>query len=206
MILSRLTLNSRNHLARADIANPYKMHQTLSRILEPDKNYLWRLEDTTLLVQSELRPDWEKLELGYLAAPSESKEVNLEMFGNLERPLRFRLIANPTVTKFDPTSVDEKHPRGKNKRHGINDLELQLEWLNAQGKGGGFEILGAMVSQSERRRIRKLKSEADIILQIVTFDGHLRVTNPSDFTQTLATGLGHSKALGLGLLSVALRR
>ena len=197
MYLSKLALNPRNHLARADIANPYKMHQTLSRILEPDKNYLWRLEDTMLLVQSELHPDWGKLELGYLAAPSESKEVNLEMFGNLERPLRFRLTVNPTVTKFDESS-------GKNKRHGINDLEAQLEWLNRQGKGGGFEILGAMVSQSERRRIRKLKSDADIILQIVTFDGHLRVTNSSDFTQTLTTGLGHSKALGLGLLSVAL--
>jgi CRISPR system Cascade subunit CasE len=195
--LSRLTLNPRNRLARTDTANPYEMHRTLARILEPETNYLWRLEDTVLLVQSESRPDWGQLEPGYLASPSESKAFELEKIGMLERPLRFRLSANPTVTKFDPAA-------NKNKRHGITDLEAQLEWLKRQGSSGGFEILGAMVSQSERRRIRKAKSEHSITLQVVTFDGHLRVTDANIFTKTLSTGLGHSKALGLGLLSVAL--
>ena len=61
--LSKLTLNPRHRMARADAANPYKMHQTLSRILEPEKHYLWRLEDTILLVQTQSRPDWGQLEL-----------------------------------------------------------------------------------------------------------------------------------------------
>jgi CRISPR system Cascade subunit CasE len=199
MHLSRLTLNPRSNAARRDAANPYEMHSTLARVLNPETGFLWRLEDAVLLVQTRERPDWGMLEPDYLRCPSQSKPLELNALASFERPLRFRLRANPTVTKWDETA-------NKRKRHGIYDVEAQLEWLSRQGERSGFGVLGAMVSQSERLRCYKRDGAAPITLTTATFDGHLRVHDPDLFTQTLETGLGHSRAMGLGLLSVAAQR
>jgi CRISPR system Cascade subunit CasE len=199
MYLSRLTLNLRSKAVRRDTANPYEMHSTLARVLEPETGFLWRLEDAVLLVQTRERPDWGRLEPDYLARPSEGKPLELNALATVERPLRFRLRANPTVTKWDETA-------NKRKRHGIYDVEAQLEWLSRQGERGGFSVLGAMVSSSERLRCSKRDGAAPITLTTATFDGHLRVHDAGMFTQTLESGLGHSRALGLGLLSVAVQR
>ncbi|MEW5935922.1 MAG: type I-E CRISPR-associated protein Cas6/Cse3/CasE, partial [Bacillota bacterium] len=37
----------------------------------------------------------------------------------------------------------------------------------------------------------------------VLYEGHLKITDLEVFKRTLATGLGHAKALGFGLLSIA---
>ncbi len=199
MYLSCLTLNVRSKAARRDAANPYEMHSTLARVLDPEAGFLWRLEDAVLLVQSRERPDWGQLEPDYLRCPSKSKSLELNSLASVDRPLRFRLRANPTVTKWDEAA-------NKRKRHGIHDVEAQLEWLSRQGERGGFAVLGATVSQSERLRCFKRDGAAPITLTAATFDGHLRIHDPEVFTETLETGLGHSRALGLGLLSVGVQR
>ena len=199
MHLSRLTINPRSRAVRRDAANPYEMHSTLARVLSPESGFLWRLEESVLLVQSAQRPDWGMLEPEYLARPSESKALELDGLALLKQALRFRLRANPTVTKWDEEA-------GKNKRHGLHDLEAQLEWLGRQGQRGGFTVLGAMVSHSERLKCLKRGGSAPITLVAVTFDGHLRVHDPELFLEKLEIGLGHSRALGLGLLSIAGQR
>lgn len=199
MHLSRLSLNPRSKAVRRDAANPYEMHSTLARVLSPESGFLWRLEESVLLVQSAQRPDWGMLETEYLARPSESKALELGGAGLLKQALRFRLRANPTVTKWDEVA-------GKKKRHGLHDLEAQLEWLVRQGQRGGFTVLGAMVSHSERLKCLKRGGAAPITLLAATFDGHLRVDDPEVFLETLEIGLGHSRALGLGLLSVGVQR
>ncbi len=187
MYFSRLTLNPRSRLARADAANPYKMHQTLSRILEPEKNYLWRLEDTILLVQTQSRPDWGQLEPNYLLRPSESKPLEFTL--STERTYRFRLRTNPTITQAG-------------KRRGLYTLETQMPWLERQALCGGFGLLGAMVSHSDCWKVRKDSNSDPITLAVAEFDGHLKITNLELFQTTLQKGIGHSKALGLGLLSI----
>lgn len=187
MYFSRLTLNPRHRMARADAANPYKMHQTLSRILEPEKHYLWRLEDTVLLVQTQSRPDWGQLEPNYLARPSESKPLAFEL--SAERTYRFRLRGNPTVTQ-------------EGKRRGLYTPESQMLWLERQAASGGFGLLGAMVSNADCWKFRKDPNTVPITLAVAEFDGYLKITNFETFQATLEKGIGHSKALGLGLLSV----
>ncbi len=208
MYLSKLTLNPRNRLARPDTANPYKMHQTLSRILEPEKNYLWRLEDTILLVQSESKPDWGQLEPGYLAQASESKVFDLHDFA-LDRKYRFRLHANPTISKSIPQAERELRKSGKpktGKREGLYELEDQTAWLKRQASRSGFELLDFMVSNSDSWRIKKDNNSPPMTLAIAEFDGHLRITNLETFQTCVQTGLGHGKAFGLGLLSLARTR
>lgn len=206
MYLSRLLLDPRHKQARTDLANPYQMHATLCHAFaEPEQTpprFLWRAEEgktPTVLVQSIETPNWEKLTQrfpGYFSQRPESKPIPLEHLQS-GQVLRFRLRANPTVTRKDP-----QNPQ-KSKRHGLKEVEEQLEWLSRQGRKGGFAVLGAMVAQSERVKMFKHTGGSPIVLQSVLYDSHLRITDLEAFKNTLTGGLGHAKALGFGLLSIA---
>jgi CRISPR system Cascade subunit CasE len=206
MYLSRLQLDPRCKQARTDLANPYELHATLCHAFaEPDQappRFLWRAEEgkiPTVLVQSAQKPNWEKLARrfpGYFTQAPEYKPIPLEHL-QTGQVLRFRLRANPTVTRKDPQNPE------KRKRHGIKKVEEQLEWLHRQGVKGGFSVLGAMVAQSKRVRMYKHDGSGPIVLQSVLYEGHLKITDLERFRQTLAGGLGHAKALGFGLLSIA---
>ncbi|MDW8091983.1 MAG: type I-E CRISPR-associated protein Cas6/Cse3/CasE [Meiothermus sp.] len=206
MYLSRLRLNPRHKQARTDLSSPYQLHATLCwAFAEPDQTpprFLWRLEEgeiPTVLVQSAVRPNWERLAQrfpGYFAEASEPKPIPLEHL-QPGQVLRFRLRANPTVTRKDPQNPD------KRKRHGLKKVEEQLEWLHRQGQKGGFAVLGAMVAQSARVRMHKHTEGPPIVLQSVLYEGHLKITDLERFKETLAAGIGHAKALGFGLLSIA---
>jgi CRISPR system Cascade subunit CasE len=203
MYLSQLHLNPRARLVRHDLGNPYELHSTIAKVLAPEKHYLWRLEDTVLLVQSQQRPDWGQLEPGYLARPSLSKPFEPQL--RLAIPYRFRLRANPTICRV----------KDGGKRTGLYKTEEQLLWLERQAAQHGFEILDTMVSSSERRKFEKRAKKDDqdpsknspkmnITLAVVEFDGVLCVTDPVKALLALEKGIGHGKALGLGLLSLAL--
>ncbi|WP_018466930.1 type I-E CRISPR-associated protein Cas6/Cse3/CasE [Calidithermus timidus] len=206
MYLSRLQLNPRHKQARTDLASPYQLHATLCwAFAEPEQSpprFLWRLEEgkiPTVLVQSVEMPRWEKLLQrfpDYLTHPPEHKPIPLEHL-QPGQVLRFRLRANPTVTRKDPENPE------KRKRHGLKKVEEQLEWLHRQGQKGGFTVLGAMVAQSQRVRMFKHGGGSPIVLQSVLYEGHLKIADLENFKQTLATGIGHAKALGFGLLSIA---
>lgn len=227
MFLSQLVLNLRNRQARRDLASPYEMHRTLWRAF-PDNNpgrVLFRVDsDRTgacpiVLIQSDLRPDWERLDhLGTawrLASP-ECKAVELT-FGNGQR-LRFRLRANPT--KKVGTSLKEDRLGGK-KRHGqrlaLLREEEQIAWLLHKGEQGGFRIPGEWKVDSAGRKAPDFRVEAkpegwvrcgkeghtDGRFYAVRFDGVLEVTDPEQFLETLGEGIGSAKGFGFGLLSLA---
>lgn len=208
MYLSKLTLNPRHSQARRDLANPYDMHATLSWAVadREGERLLWRLEggarEAVLLVQSLTLPDWQALfarHPGYAALDEKSPKL-FEPALRSGQLLRFRLRANPTVTKFDPA-------KGKRKRLGLVRLEDQLNWLHRQGERCGFAVPGVMVSSSERVTARKPQKDGEaghiMTLQSVTYDGHLRVEDVDLLLEALRQGLGHAKALGFGLLSIA---
>lgn len=205
MYLSRLQLDPRCKQARTDLASPYQLHATLCHAFaEPNQTpprFLWRAEEgkiPTVLVQSVVRPNWEKLAQrfpGYFTQKPESKPIPLEHL-QPGQVLRFRLRANPTVTRKDPQNPE------KRKRHGLKSVEEQLEWLHRQGAKGGFDLLGAMVVQSERVKMFKHTRDDEIVLWAVLYEGYLKIADLEAFKRTLASGLGHAKALGFGLLSI----
>lgn len=201
MFLTRLTLNPRDRDARRDLANPYDLHSTLERAIS-DGRVLWRLEVTrdntlpTVLVQHAGEPDWTAFPESYLTHGPDTKSLDLARLLEPGRLLRFRVCANPTVTRFDPESQ-------KNKRHGLTLLEDQLGWLERQLVRAGLEPRGFTMSHAERVVARKRSAERPITVLAVTFDGHVRVSEPDNARRTLEEGVGHAKALGLGLVSVA---
>lgn len=204
MYLSRLTLNPRQPQARRDLSDPYEMHRTLSRAFSadattPPARFLWRLEraasfqsSTVVLVQSTQRADWSVIDslAEYADEILGNKAIDLDVLICEGARYRFRLLANPTVTRAG-------------KRYGLLREEDQVAWLARQGERNGFQLHGCMTGASERLRVNQRRTSNRITVDTALFDGLLEVQAPERMKAALHNGLGHAKALGLGLLSIA---
>lgn len=209
MYLSRLILNERHPQARRDLGSGYAIHQSLrwafpgageaGAPLPDGERVLWRNEGCgRLLVQSQTEPDWAALaerHPGYLET-ADTRPLNLSGVLTPGRHLRFRLQANPTVTQKDDRT-------GKPKRFAIHGADRVLAWLDRQGERGGFTVLGADILQTRTVRDWKPGGGRPLTLHAVTFDGLLSVEDPERLAHTVRQGIGHGKALGFGLLSLA---
>jgi CRISPR system Cascade subunit CasE len=204
MYLSRLRLNPADPNARRDLADAYEMHRTLARVYAPDADhpparFLWRQErnaagwpEGTVLIQAAQPGRWNVLEEslpGYLQTIEADKAVDLAALVQAGRRYRFRLQANPTVTR-------------EGKRHGLMKEEEQLDWLGRQGQRHGFEVIAAVRGASERLSARQKGHR--ITVHSVLFDGLLQASGDAEALRSALTqGLGHAKSLGLGLFSLA---
>ncbi|UXH76789.1 type I-E CRISPR-associated protein Cas6/Cse3/CasE [Roseateles amylovorans] len=203
MYLTQLRLDPRSPQARRDLANAYDMHRTLVRGFvreeqSPVPRFLWRLETNragdapVVLVQSSAASDWSFMSefSGYLRDTETpvTKSFDPSSLLQSEKRYRFRLVANPTVTR-------------QGQRHGLVGEDMQLAWLHRQGERHGFTVEAAMVSHSDTLRGRK--AETRVSLLQVQFDGVLRVGDPAAVVSAVASGIGHGKAFGCGLLSLA---
>lgn len=201
MYLTRLQLDPRSGYARRDLGNPYDMHRTLARAFTGDAEaapdrFLWRLqidarwEQPEVLVQSERCGAWAVLESmrGYLLQPAETKPVALNRWLGAGQQLRFRLRANPVVSRGG-------------KRFGLVGEAAQLTWLEQRGDRHGFRLESAMVTGTEV--IKAFKGQTPITLRTATFDGVLQCADQEMLRHALLHGVGHGKAFGLGMLSVA---
>jgi CRISPR system Cascade subunit CasE len=199
MVLSKVTLDLEDTKARRDLADPYEMHATLMRLVDGGVSRpLWRLE-----VPREARPPYILVQTSEAPDPPQLRAGGATYFTSFEiRPhllaldlregelLRFRLRANPTVTR-------------QRKRHGLVREEEQLEWIcRVLSNGGATEIL-ATVTESGRHVMRRRRAGARIVVQGATYDGVLRVSDVDRLRRMLVEGVGHAKALGFGLLTVA---
>lgn len=202
MYLTRLTLDPRSAQARRDLADAYEMHRTLARAFVASEHsaparFLWRLEaggnawaTPVVLVQSARAGDWSGLLVlpNYLQRDVESKQLELQEWIEGGARYRFRLQANPTVTR-------------QGKRYGLVGEDEQLAWLSRQGERHGFRVEAALVTASDVLASRKGNSR--ISLQRVCFEGRLQVRELAAFSRALTQGIGPGKAFGCGLLSVA---
>jgi len=223
VFLHRLHLNLRSREVRRDLADPYQMHATLCRAFSPVEEkcpagaILWRLEPESgfdgsarILVQTNLEPSWERLLPRWLSHPPEhpvdlASRLALDALTPGQR-FRFRLRANPSTSTAG-------------KRIGLLQVEQQQAWLQRKGaEQHGFRIprvqaFDAFTSTeavpvpqvviSQEQMIRGRQQGGNLIQVFsVCFDGLLEVTEPARFREALSTGIGHGKALGLGLLSV----
>lgn len=220
MFLHRIHLDPRCREARRDVADPYQLHATLCRVFSspdtkcPEGEILWRLEPETgsdgtprVLVQSRTIPNWDGIGVkGWLAqadAPLDLRtRLSLDALTTGQR-FRFRLRANPCVTR-------------NGKRLGLLQLVEQERWIQRKGEAHGFVLpklpsldlsdegeAGLDVRVSQEQMLTGMQHRGNRIrIFSVLYDGVLTVTDAKAFIAGLQTGIGHGKALGLGLLSV----
>ncbi len=239
MYLSKLVLNPRAHQVRRDLTNPYQTHASLcwafrkpEALSEAETGswergktvypFLWRLEPPQpraapiLLVQSEVEPQWDvfaERHPNYFSRKVKVGKLPLEHLVQ-GQTLRFRLKANPTVTKRHDDQPDKQKRVGLYKMEDLlgyrsDNGEWILGWIERQSDFGteqrGF-VVGAqdvILRNTERLRFHKHEGGHPITLQSALFDGYLKITDVDLFKETLAKGVGKAKGLGFGLLSVA---
>lgn len=221
MLLHRILLDPRCKEVRRDLSNPYELHSTLCRAFSapeskcPEGSFLWRLEPESgaevlpkLLIQSAVTPVWERIGVpGWLGSEPDpavdlADRLKLDQL-RVGKRFRFRLRANPCV-------VREK------KRQGLLQTEEQEQWLVRKAQAHGFslpilESFDLMDDGAARPDIRitqeqmlrgKRRDGTQISIFSVLIDGILVVEDVDKFRLSLAGGIGHGKAMGLGLLSV----
>jgi len=220
MFLHRIVLDPRCKEVRRDLADPYQLHSTLCRAFStpetkcPEGEFLWRLEpekDSSgmprILVQSRKAADWKGIGVqGWLAKAEPGIDLKERLKLDLLKAgqsFRFRLRANPCITR-------------KGKRLGLLKLAEQEAWITRKGERHGFSLpqfASFDLSESSEPRIdvrvsqeRMIQGEQQtgnlIKLYSVLYDGMLTVNEPERFKGVLQTGIGHGKAMGLGLFSV----
>ncbi|MBQ0850337.1 type I-E CRISPR-associated protein Cas6/Cse3/CasE [Streptomyces sp. BH-SS-21] len=145
------------------------------------------------------------------------------------RSFAFRLTANPVQNTSRP---DKPTPRQQQRidagerrsfRLGHRTAAAQLNWFLTRTARWGFDIPTAphlddtrnsdgepprevRITTRQRRAFGKgslSTKEAQVVMNAVTFEGHLRITDPALLTERLLTGIGPSKAYGCGLLTLA---
>lgn len=204
MYLSKLTLDPSHPHARRDLSDAYEMHRTLARAFTPNPEtvparFLWRLErradhqpSSVVLVQSTQPANWSSLnsfpDYAYEILPN--KAVDLEALIQPDARCRFRLLANPTVTRAG-------------KRYGLTREDEQLAWIARQGERHGFSVLDCVRSADERLTVRQGRTGNRITLHTCLFEGILQVGVTETLRQGMLNGFGHGKAFGLGMLSLA---
>ncbi|WP_174250584.1 type I-E CRISPR-associated protein Cas6/Cse3/CasE [Streptomyces globosus] len=145
------------------------------------------------------------------------------------RSFAFRLTANPVQNTTSPTKPTEQQQqridtgeRRRGFRLGHRTATAQLNWFLTRTTRWGFDIPTApdlhdthttdgtpppdlRITSRQRHSFGKgpTTKEARVVMNAVTFEGRLRITDPTLLTHHLLTGIGPSKAYGCGLLTLA---
>ena len=82
-------------------------------------------------------------------------------------------------------------------------LEHGADLLIRQAARHGFVVAQAVRMGSARLTARIVGGHPTMTLQSVRFEGLLTVEDAGSVSETLVGGIGHGKAFGLGLLSLA---
>jgi len=185
-----------------------------------------------LLVLTQSRPSWEHVteQAGWPSAddPSNPQIVVRDYQPLLDRlevgqEYAFRLTANPVQSTKRPVALTEPQkdravdgvlPRSA--RLGHRTVAAQVTWLTSRVEGLGFVIPHAASSGSmgeeiadlrvvgrTRSSFRRAGSPRRVAVQVVTYEGRLRVTDPGQLRMALMNGIGPAKAYGCGLLTLA---
>lgn len=213
--LTRLTLNMESRDVRRDLADPYDMHRTLVRVAERPSDhsrpFLWRWESSdptqpqVLLVQAEEPLAWGGLPSGY-SSRIEHRSWDPDAVLAAGRKVRFRVVANPTVSRVPAPQSGEgmsaASARGRRKRLGLRSEQEQLNWLQRQcTRLGLIEVQAAVINQGLIRSYRKPNHK--ITVCVAQFDGLATISDASALAAGLRSGIGHARMLGLGLVTVA---
>ena len=195
MYLSLIELDPQSPETLKALRNPYKIHGAAEAAASGGRSsykehgrVLWRLNGTSLLMQTEDEPWLEGFQKQF-GARTFSKEYSLPDGVKEGNRYVFRLTAST-----------EQSCGGK--RHVLTNPFEQMRWLEAKGVKHGFSLLPRSSKVMRAQEVTLYRKGKKIPTAYTTFDGILTVTDAAKFKECLITGIGHRKAFGCGLLSL----
>ncbi len=229
MYLSKLMINVYSREFRRDHADIRQMHRTVmsgypdlpkEAPARQSQAVLWRLDGVhrgfVQYVQSSSEPDWGRLPADYLTEPAQVRSLQPLLDAVAPgRRFAFRLLGNPTRSVVRPADRKKPLPEGGQRPRGMriarHKPEEQIEWLVRKGAQHGFVVPTAHngqpdVSPSPCLTLTGQPRPGDtdpITIEPVRFEGHLIVVDADAFRAAVRQGIGHGKAYGCGLVSLA---
>lgn len=224
--LTRIFLNRNLRSARYLLSSPQRMHAAVLACFPPDSlpansRPLWRLDSSkgrdALYIVSPLKPDARHIveQAGWLNSTEPYETKNYSRF--LEslkqnQAWHFRLTANPTRYLPPKSSNGNAGEKPTFKRHGHITVEQQIQWLVSKSDKCGFtvpstgsDIEGDAEVTVVDRGVKSFKGSTQkrIKIAVATFEGKLIVRDTDLMAHSLTHGIGHAKAFGCGLMTLA---
>jgi len=218
MFLTRFTIDPTRRGARKLLASPQAMHAAVRAAFPSPEDYerpgvrtLWRLDtkaggDIHLYLASPGRPDLAHLvdQAGRATEEAWTTRPYAGLLASLRIGQRwtFRLTANPTHS-------GRKTPEAKDtQRFGRLRADEQVQWLMNRSARHGFTVATQQDGQPNltlhrRQTLSFRRGLHTVTLTTATYDGVLDVTDADAFRRALTGGIGHAKAYGCGLLTIA---
>ena len=225
MYLTRFRINTARRGARHLLSSPQVMHAAVlagfaeaSSHTTSEARTLWRVDhlpnaQVTLYIVSPTAPDLTHLieQAGWPTTETWQTRPYDSLLNSLEagQQWAFRLTANPV--RSGHRTPDDTHTR----RFGHVTVAQQREWLIARAKPAGFTIPTGELGEPDvlvHNRISHTfqrtrdRHSGKVTIQAATYDGRLEIADADALRRTLVQGLGHAKAYGCGLLTLAPQR
>jgi len=222
MYLTRFRINPARRGARKLLSSPQAMHAAVlagfprrEDHTRDDARTLWRIDygpnrETVLYVVSPTKPDYTHLveQAGWPSIETWQTRPYTPFLSTLDKGqvYAFRLTANPTRSgRRSPSRATET------RRFGHVTVEQQTQWLLQRAERHGFSIVrqrdGELNLVVRDRRVHRFTRDYDqppVTLVTATYDGVLQIEDPVLFRRVLTRGIGHARAYGCGLLTLAL--
>lgn len=213
MHLTRIAINRNSRGGTKLLTNPQAMHAAVEGCFPPEANpvngpgrTLWRVDasgpHTYLHITSHARPDPRSLieQAGWPRSdqPGFDTRDYSEQLGRLStgHTHRFRFAANPqrgvSYSTADGRSISRRVP--------VHEENL-VAWLTARAEKIGAHF--TEVTVDTRGNVTVHRAGNSPILNYTVFTGTLTVTDPDLLRRSLTAGIGHSRAHGCGLMTLA---
>lgn len=216
MYLTRFRINTARRGAHKLLSSPQAMHAALlSAFAEPASGgggrprLLWRVDGSahqrTLYLVSPTEPDLTHLveQAGWPTTETWDTRKYADFLSSLGTGERwaFRLTANPV------RDGRVRH-RSDTRRLGHVTVEQQREWLLTRAARAGFRVTTTAAGEPDlvihgRQTLSFQRGAGRVTLRVATYDGHLEIVDADALRNTLTCGIGHAKAYGCGLLTLA---
>lgn len=218
MFLTRFQVNPARRGARKLLSSPQAMHAAVRSGFSDPADYerpgsrtLWRLDTPAtatvyLYLVSPGRPDLTHLveQAGWPTTAAWDTRAYDPLLESLRPGQRwaFRLTANPVHNGRKTAEAKETQ------RFGLLRVQEQERWLLQRAARCGFSVATQQDGQPNlrlhQRNTQSFKhGMKPVTLTTVTYDGVLEVTDGDAFRAALISGIGHAKAYGCGLLTLA---
>lgn len=182
-----------------------------------------------LLVLTRSRPSWEHLVEQVSWPSAEEPQAETRDYAPLLEKVMpgatfaFRLTANPVQSSKRPVkptkSQAEARKRAPRSSHrlGHRTVEHQMTWLlqraeswgvrfptsSAAAEGDDAPPADVRITARNRRSFQRRAQDSRVVLQVVTYEGHLVAEDAERLRHILLAGIGRAKAYGCGLLTLA---
>lgn len=212
--LTRIDLNPRRRGTARLLASPHRVHGAVNACFSPSQRPsrpLWRLDQTPsgtrLYLVSDVAPDPTSVveEYGWpLAGGWQTRDYAPVLDAVRDGgAFAFRLTGNPVHNALIPPRSREGEPRKRRVMHVTAAQQLDRFLTRCEGWGVSVAGAGKRVEVVERRVQEFERQGRPVKIGTATFEGVLQVSDAAELRRRLVEGIGHAKAYGCGLLTLA---